>query len=428
MTSKKRLIPFLILLLCLPFSRSLAQVDEENIPCTHHISLPKAGDRITLRNEQLTPILIEQLKTKAVHNKTYLRTITKGTCVFLVKEYSHSYEVKFTEKGQIFAGYISKTYKGKSTLERISMLPIKKGEEKKSYSGLWGAFIFLLLVIGIVWNYYSNGNKKKRLNLETTEQGTKLIKGADTKSLKLKNKPSVNDFRVVEQDDLDQKAFPTKVSARSTGTHSRQHVFTDSPEGPQKQKENKSSDIHDPKVFLALKPNHQLFYDLLEEEKVDKIYHFTDRSNLPSICKNKGLFSWQDCLRKGIAIEQPGGSDLSRKLDKHYGLAEYVRLSFTKSHPMMFSIQNQGRLPDPVVLEISAKVILWKETLFSDMNATKTGHSHGPNFEDFQKIRFDIVKLPNHFGLSDQDRPYYQAEVLVKEFIPIDLINNIHMF
>ena len=127
-------------------------------------------------------------------------------------------------------------------------------------------------------------------------------------------------------------------------------------------------------------------------------------------------------------IHRAGGSSTSRNLDTIYGLQDYVRLSFTKNHPMMFVAQKDGRIISPIVLEIDIEAVYWKETVFSDMNATKTGHSQGTTIEDLKRIKFHVVKRINHFDLSDSDKPYYQAEVMVKRFLPIKYIRNINQY
>ena len=75
---------------------------------------------------------------------------------------------------------------------------------------------------------------------------------------------------------------------------------------------------------------------VLEKYGITKLYHFTDFDNLESIIQNGGLYSWADCDDKGIKISKPGGSDTSRSLDRRDGLQNYVRVSFTKKHPMMY--------------------------------------------------------------------------------------------
>ena len=63
------------------------------------------------------------------------------------------------------------------------------------------------------------------------------------------------------------------------------------------------------------------------------------------------------------------------------------------------------------------------------MNATKTGHNCGSLIDDLEAIKFNIVKQHNHFDiLNAEDVKYFQAEVLVKTWIPIEFITNINDF
>ena len=53
---------------------------------------------------------------------------------------------------------------------------------------------------------------------------------------------------------------------------------------------------------MEKKNNWQEFKAILDQHKIVKLYHFTDRDNLESIIKNGGLYSWMDCEHKGIKI------------------------------------------------------------------------------------------------------------------------------
>ena len=180
--------------------------------------------------------------------------------------------------------------------------------------------------------------------------------------------------------------------------------------------------------MMNKKSNWEAFKALLDKHGIKKLYHFTDRDNLESIIKNGGLYSWGDCEQKGIKIAKPGGGALSRDLDRRDGLQHYVRVSFTTQHPMMYVAMQDGRLSNPVILEIDPAVVCWQDTRFSDMNATRTGASKGGSLEHFQKIHFETVKARKHFDLSEEEQPYFQAEVLVKNFIPLEHIMNIGNF
>ena len=183
-------------------------------------------------------------------------------------------------------------------------------------------------------------------------------------------------------------------------------------------------------MIMEKKSNWQEYKAVLDEQKIAKLYHFTDRDNLESIIKNGGLYSWMDCERKGIKIAKPGGGSLSRQLDSGRNLEDYVRVSFTTQHPMMFVAMKDGRISNPVVLEIDPEVILWKGSCYSDMNATthKIRPNIGEGISDFKKIHFQSVKAHKHFDLPEEEQPYFQAEILVKNFIPLEYIKNIGNF
>lgn len=178
------------------------------------------------------------------------------------------------------------------------------------------------------------------------------------------------------------------------------------------------------------KSNWQEFKAVLDEYKIVKLYHFTDRDNLESIIKNGGLYSWMDCERKGIKINKPGGSPVSRQLDSGRNLEDYVRVSFTTQHPMMYVAMKDGRISNPVILEIDPEVIYWNETLYANLNAAKHTIKPiiGPTLSDFKQIHFQSVKVRTHFDLPEEEQPYFQAEVLVKNFIPLEYIKNIGNF
>ncbi|MCF0195862.1 MAG: DUF4433 domain-containing protein [Bacteroidaceae bacterium] len=176
------------------------------------------------------------------------------------------------------------------------------------------------------------------------------------------------------------------------------------------------------------KNNWQAFKAVLEQQGIKKLYHFTDRDNLTSIIQHGGLYSWADCKDKGITIPKPGGSSLSWDLDKRGGLEHYVRVSFVKEHPMMYVAMNDGRISNPVLLEIDTDVACWENSQYADRNATKNGRNVGGGIDDLKAIHFHAVKARKHFDLDDDEQKYFQAEVLVKNFIPLSAITNIGNF
>lgn len=176
------------------------------------------------------------------------------------------------------------------------------------------------------------------------------------------------------------------------------------------------------------KNNWQEFKKILDKHNITKLYHFTDRENLDSIIANGGLYSWKDCEDKGISIKRPGGSSMSRQLDAKVGLQNYVRVSFTTQHPMMYVAMNDGRITNPVILEIDPEVIFWEGAKYADRNAAKDGANIGGTLDDFNNIHFKSVKARKHFDLDEDEQMFFQAEILVKNFIPLEYIRNIGNF
>lgn len=165
-------------------------------------------------------------------------------------------------------------------------------------------------------------------------------------------------------------------------------------------------------------------YNFLQEKKVKYLYHFTDLENVASIKQTGALFSWKESEDRGIKIARPGGNSLSRSLDSRYGLERYVRLCFCEDHPMLYVARNEGRIKDEVILKVNPLVACLTGTKFSNMNATSRSHSIGYDRNFLEQIPFEIFKS-GYLNLSEEEKKYYQAEILVERYILISDILNI---
>ncbi|MEA3463806.1 MAG: DarT ssDNA thymidine ADP-ribosyltransferase family protein [Patescibacteria group bacterium] len=180
---------------------------------------------------------------------------------------------------------------------------------------------------------------------------------------------------------------------------------------------------------MKFKKNYLEYKNILEKEGIKKIYHLTDSNNIESIKRHGGLYSRKYCESNNIKIYKTGGNDLSKKFDSQDSLEnseDYVRLSFVEDQPMFY------RRSNIVCLEIGIEVIYWDATFHSDINATTQRQKPiiGKDIDCFKKIRFDIIKK-GWMDLNYSDREirkrYYQAEIMVKTFIPIKFIKNINI-
>ncbi|MCU0470848.1 MAG: DarT ssDNA thymidine ADP-ribosyltransferase family protein [Arcicella sp.] len=179
--------------------------------------------------------------------------------------------------------------------------------------------------------------------------------------------------------------------------------------------------------LLEKKENWREIENILKQNGIVKFYHFTDKANLQSIKTNNGLYSWDYCIKNNINVPYFGGGELSRSLDSKANLQNYVRVSFTRQHPMMYVAQKEGRIQNPIILEISLDVAYLLNTKYSDRNATKNGVRIGNDIEALNRIKFDLVKKNKHFDIeNEEERSYFQAELLILEHIPIEFITNIN--
>jgi len=165
------------------------------------------------------------------------------------------------------------------------------------------------------------------------------------------------------------------------------------------------------------------FERIVREHGNVKLYHFTDKRNIPSTQEHGGLYSWHTLEKKKINVVGPGGNSLSRRLDTSRNLQDYVRLCFHPNQPMKYIAKKDGRIGECMILEIDPEVIYWEDTLFSNENAAATSANIGASIKDFENIRFDILNRGIWNG--QEEKRYFQAEVLVKTHVPYECILSI---
>ena len=130
-------------------------------------------------------------------------------------------------------------------------------------------------------------------------------------------------------------------------------------------------------------------------------------SNLESIRKN-GLLTWKKLDELKIDAKM-NSSELSH-------LADFVRLSFCKKHPMMYIALREGRISVPVVLEIKLEVVSRPGVLFCAINAAAKASKAS---ESPHVVRFDVVKAPSQGAVAGNR---FIREVLIPEWVPPHLI------
>ena len=94
---------------------------------------------------------------------------------------------------------------------------------------------------------------------------------------------------------------------------------------------------------------------------------------------------------------------------------------------MMHVAQKDGRIITPIVLEIDLNVIFIISTRFAIKNAAKNGVFADTSLNTFKQVKFDLFKK-GYFDLNEDEKSYYQAEILVLQHIPSESITNLKDF
>lgn len=175
---------------------------------------------------------------------------------------------------------------------------------------------------------------------------------------------------------------------------------------------------------IQLKSNWQLYVNVILNNGIEYLYHFTDIANIDLIKQTQGLYSWAYCDSHKITIPRPGGDELSRNLDKRKGTENYVRLSFCKNHPMEYVAKKESRIINSVKLLCDTDLIYHVGTKYCNMNATKNEAIISDSIEYFKNINFGVCKR-NYFDLTPIEKSQYQSEVLVFEHVPMKYIYNL---
>jgi len=166
---------------------------------------------------------------------------------------------------------------------------------------------------------------------------------------------------------------------------------------------------------------------IMKQFNIKRLWHFTDKSNLPMIEKYEGLFSLDEIERKKISVPVFGGNDWSHEADFMEGVDIYVHLCFVDSHPMQYITKEEGRIEKPIWLAIKPDVLLYKETRFTNDVSNKVGVDIMTSEQAAQEIDFEVLFSRTDWSDPEIKRRRQQArksEILVHKKIPINLIES----
>lgn len=164
---------------------------------------------------------------------------------------------------------------------------------------------------------------------------------------------------------------------------------------------------------------------IINKYNFDGVWHFTDRSNLELILKNKGLLAFGELERRGIEIPSPGGNDWSHSADSIKGLDEYVHLAFVDDHPMLFRAKQEERIKDPIWLKIRSEIILGEDVRFCSDVSNKSGVAILDSEQAKEEIDFDVLFIRMDWRdpvIQQRRQAAIKSEILIPRLVPIEMI------
>ena len=161
---------------------------------------------------------------------------------------------------------------------------------------------------------------------------------------------------------------------------------------------------------------------------IKRLFHFTDRANLPSIQRYGGIYSYARLVEMGIEIPAPGGNEWSREADANKGMDRYVHLCLRRNHPMEYIARTDGRIKSSYFLEIHEKVLKIENVKFTDAVSNKTGTQTYSIKQAMEIIDFDMLyggrKNWKDAEIQARLQRVERYEILVPDYVPFDLILN----
>ena len=167
------------------------------------------------------------------------------------------------------------------------------------------------------------------------------------------------------------------------------------------------------------------FVELIKGSKTNScLYHLTDQANRSSIDKH-GILSTTERDIQNIKPCYRGGNEDSHHADNIKGIESYVCLSFTDNHPLCYLAKSDGRLPNPVYLEICPEILLGDGVMFADGVANAKETELTPIKDAIHLIDIDVIyKWPPRCMRTGNERVQVakKCEILIPKLVPIEMI------
>lgn len=172
--------------------------------------------------------------------------------------------------------------------------------------------------------------------------------------------------------------------------------------------------------FQIIQKNKEV--ETLENHGIEFIYHMTHIDNLPPILKN-GLYPNGNQLQKKDISDYDVNSRRS-KLEPVFfkKIHNYVPFYFNPKNAMLYVRRNiQNNI---VILKLRKELLLQKNILFTDGNASCDNTKFFNNLTDLDKLNWQCINDNTWFNHEDGKR-IKMSEVLIPDYVSVDNIAGI---
>lgn len=166
---------------------------------------------------------------------------------------------------------------------------------------------------------------------------------------------------------------------------------------------------------------------LLNAKGVKKLYHYTDKENIPLIRSCGGLLSFRSLTERSIEPPRPGGDVVSHMIDGANHTDNYVHLCFSPKQYSLDAAIKSGNIKNPRILEISLEALHGSIPVYSVLNSASTLYESivSSGIQVLSQIHIDTALREDLNSIPLTERKFHQAEVLVENQVPLKYILNI---
>ena len=287
-------------------------------------------------------------------------------------------------------------------------------------------FIFWFIVIALILGFFGS-----RTNSTTTSNNDKVEPKKDSDLLdslskKYNDTKEKIDSKLHEASEMRRKILESYLEEEKRNNEYESFGITKKDREPNYMDEKDFEYLHNSIEFFQDEPHENKSIVILKKHHIDRIYHVTSINNWMNIKNAGGLYSWAYLQNNNMSVDYIS-NDLSRSLDIRANTQDFIKLSFRRITPMTFGkVKNGKRL-----ILLSVNVIKLLENINNDdiyfcpINSTDNGAKiyNISNTDELSQLRFDLLNNNRWYQKGSYEYKASQAEILVKRFIPFDLIN-----